>query len=283
MADSEQLARLKRSVLEWNTWWSPDIAIDLRDACLLADSLRGVILYQADLRGAILRGADLKGADLDEANLHNAELVLALLNGADLQDADLTNADLRGADLRGARLSHANLTKADLRGANLTLVDFKRACLRDAILTGADLTNAHLEGVDLTGANLDGADLIHAYLSNVDLTGAMGISCSPPPSSSSLISSHTHWRSLVMKAEEHLLLGVATLSQVCEGLAVLETQWRQYRPYPSANSALASSHFHNGEHPVVGNQAEATAVCAHVQACALFHAKARDCRDHPYL
>ncbi|GHO63565.1 hypothetical protein KSC_024570 [Ktedonobacter sp. SOSP1-52] len=120
-------------------------------------------------------------------------------------------------------------------------VDLQRACLRDAKLTGADLTHANLEGVDLTGADLDGANLIRAYLSGVDLTGALGISLAPPPFSSRLISSHTHWRNLVVEAEENLLLGVATRSQVCEGLAAIEKQWRQYRPSPSAHSALASS------------------------------------------
>ncbi|WP_236038690.1 hypothetical protein [Ktedonobacter robiniae] len=63
----------------------------------------------------------------------------------------------------------------------------------------------------------------------------------PPPLSSFLISSPIHWRSLVVEAEEHLLLGVATRSQVCEGLAALEMQWRHYHAHPSAHSALASS------------------------------------------
>ncbi|WP_236601485.1 hypothetical protein [Ktedonobacter sp. SOSP1-52] len=54
MADPEQLAGLKRRVLEWNTSWSPDASIDLREACLFADSLRGVILCRADLRWANL-------------------------------------------------------------------------------------------------------------------------------------------------------------------------------------------------------------------------------------
>ncbi|WP_305068089.1 pentapeptide repeat-containing protein [Ktedonobacter sp. SOSP1-52] len=80
MADPEQLARLKRSVLEWNTWRSPGVAIDLRGACLFAASLRGVNLCRADLREANLWGADL--------------------NGADLRDAELTNADLHEAELR---------------------------------------------------------------------------------------------------------------------------------------------------------------------------------------
>ncbi|GHO72316.1 hypothetical protein KSD_00870 [Ktedonobacter sp. SOSP1-85] len=72
IADPEQLARLKRSVLEWNTWWSPDVAIDLREACLFGASLRGVNICRADLKEANLWGADLSGADLDEADLTNA-------------------------------------------------------------------------------------------------------------------------------------------------------------------------------------------------------------------
>ncbi|GHO63568.1 hypothetical protein KSC_024600 [Ktedonobacter sp. SOSP1-52] len=74
MADPEQLARLKRSVLEWNTWWSPDVAIDLRGACLFASSLRGANLCRADLREANLWGADLNGTDLRDAELTHADL-----------------------------------------------------------------------------------------------------------------------------------------------------------------------------------------------------------------
>jgi uncharacterized protein YjbI with pentapeptide repeats len=92
MANSEQVARLKADVGEWNGWRGrhPDVDVDLS----------GADLNEMDLLAVNLRGADLKRADL--------------------RGSDLGAADLRGADLRGASLQRANLTSTRLQNANLS-------------------------------------------------------------------------------------------------------------------------------------------------------------------
>jgi uncharacterized protein YjbI with pentapeptide repeats len=124
MADPWQLALLKRSVAEWNTWYKNyhSQQNDFRGANLNGADLRGVDLHraylsEADLTGAVLRGADLTGADL---------------NGVDLSEADLTGAVLRGADLTGAVFYRANLTGADLTGADLNGIYIREAKLTNA-------------------------------------------------------------------------------------------------------------------------------------------------------
>ena len=95
MANQGQVARLRNSVAEWNTWRkeNPEVVIDLS----LAD----------------LRGADLRDADLIGANLIGANLI-----GAKLRGADLTEADLRGAKLSKASPILAGGTPLRRQGQN---------------------------------------------------------------------------------------------------------------------------------------------------------------------
>ncbi len=76
----------------------------------------------ADLRGEHLRGLDLGGAILRQANLSKG-----VFRGTDFPNADFSGADLSGADFRGTDMKFANLVGANLTG---TLFD------------GADLMNA---------------------------------------------------------------------------------------------------------------------------------------------
>lgn len=76
----------------------------------------------ADLRGEHLRGLDLGGAILRQANLSKG-----VFRGTDFPHADFSGADLSGADFRGTDMKFANLVGANLTG---TLFD------------GADLMNA---------------------------------------------------------------------------------------------------------------------------------------------
>src|SRR5947199_82152 len=81
MADKELVARLKRSVDEWNQWRRQN----------------AVLSYDLDLSSADLREADLSGANLSGANL----------SGADLFGANLFGANLSGADLRKANFTRS--------------------------------------------------------------------------------------------------------------------------------------------------------------------------------
>jgi uncharacterized protein YjbI with pentapeptide repeats len=174
MANQEQLARLRRSVKEWNQWRqeNPNVEIALSDA-----DLRYADLRRADLRRADLRRADLTAAELIEANLRVADL-----SGANLNVANLLVAELSGADFREANLSGANLREANLSGANLSEVNLNQVCLSGANLSGANLSGANLSGAklmeanlidaNLSGANLREADLSEANLSYANLSGA---------------------------------------------------------------------------------------------------------------
>ncbi len=129
MADKEQVARLKRSVDEWNLGRKQN-SVQLCD-------LSRAHLSRAHLSGAYLIGAHLSGADLREA---------------DLSGARLSGADLREADLSGARLSYANLSYADLSGARLSY---------------ANLSYANLEGVNFAGSQFDHTLFVEVDLSTV--------------------------------------------------------------------------------------------------------------------
>jgi uncharacterized protein YjbI with pentapeptide repeats len=74
MADAEQLARLRRSVMEWNVWRNNNkgVEIDLRKADLQESDLHRANLREADLRLADLSLTDLRRADLREAHLTRA-------------------------------------------------------------------------------------------------------------------------------------------------------------------------------------------------------------------
>jgi TIR domain/Pentapeptide repeats (8 copies) len=147
MANEEQLARLKRSVEEWNEWraghWGENI--------------------------------DLKWADLREAHLRGADLGLANLYGANLTKADLCQAQLYDAVFDGGRLNWANLSDANLTNASLTLADLSGANLVGTDLVGADLGGASLRGADLNGADLRAVELFETIFGNTNLKHSRGL------------------------------------------------------------------------------------------------------------
>lgn len=100
MSNPEQVALLRRGVLEWNQWRKGDGAGVLPD-------LSQADLIDANLSGADLGGANLRGASLIVANLSWANLGRAILDEADLIEANLSGANLSGADLRGANFRGA--------------------------------------------------------------------------------------------------------------------------------------------------------------------------------
>jgi len=172
MAKPEDLARLRKSVEEWNRWRkaNPDGRPDLREADLTNANLVGANLCNADLSRAHLSSENLSQADLSNATLCHASLRSVLLfdanlTGANLDGANLSFADLRGSDLTGAYLPGAGLTGADLSTAYLPWPPGE-----DPVRT--DLTDANLSGADLRYANLTGAILNSADLRNAFLIGA---------------------------------------------------------------------------------------------------------------
>jgi len=152
MADPEQLARLRRSVKEWNEWKEENLQV------------------RVDLAEADLADTDLGGADLDGANLSRANLSKANVNGADLDGANLREAQFNWANLGWARLRNAHLRGASLKGA-----DLGSAFLTGADLNWANLDGAILKGADLRGANLAGAELSQTIFVNVSLKHAIGL------------------------------------------------------------------------------------------------------------
>jgi hypothetical protein len=160
MANPDQLAHLKNSVSDWNSWrlTNRDITADLSGA---------------DLRGANLRGADLTKADLRQAVLAEANLREADLSRANFRRADLSQANLRRTDLSGANLSRANFRRADLSQANLMVADFGLANLSGADLSGADLKGTILIGANLNEANLTGCAVYGLSAWDVQLEGAI--------------------------------------------------------------------------------------------------------------
>jgi uncharacterized protein YjbI with pentapeptide repeats len=139
MADAEQLARIRRSVEEWNSWREENhsVQVDLSDA-----NLRQAKLFEAKLFHASLLRADLSGADLSRANLGAAVLFRANLRQARLSEASLSLADLREAylsqaDLGGAHFGEANLADADLSRANFREATFWKTIFGDTNLKHA--------------------------------------------------------------------------------------------------------------------------------------------------
>ena len=174
MADQEQLARLKRSVKEWNQWCSKNLQqlIDLRGADLIGADLRGANLVGADLEEVNLLAANLVGANLARANLARAHLV-----GANLARANLARANLVGADLFRAYLVRANLEEAYLEDVNLSEVDLLAANLAGANLARAQVLVTNCQVATFTGAclqdwntnrltNLTGVKADYIYLGN---------------------------------------------------------------------------------------------------------------------
>jgi hypothetical protein len=157
MADAEQLARIRRSVEEWNAWRkeNPLVVADFTEADLHGADLQKAQLIEADLFNADLQGADLQGADLILANLYEANLRYAKLIRAHLGSAQLVKADLSGADLQGADLREANLWRANLR---------------EAYLDGAQLIETNLDS-----ANLAGAAIRETLFVDVTLKGVVGL------------------------------------------------------------------------------------------------------------
>jgi uncharacterized protein YjbI with pentapeptide repeats len=189
MANPDHVARLKDSLLKWNSWRrsNPSILPELSGADLSEADLGKAYLTGANLSGAVLSKANLIGAYLTSANLSEVNLIGAYLNGAVLILTELRGANLSGAILIGTNLSKAilneanlngaffrgaKLSKADLRKANLSGADLKGAYLNGANLSGADLNVAYLNGADLNGANLREANLRNAHLSGADLRKA---------------------------------------------------------------------------------------------------------------
>ena len=166
MADKNQVAMLRRSVEEWNTWVSARrkkwwLTPQMKRPDLQEANLSGANLSGAHLGGACLRGADLGGANLTKANLTRAGLSEVNLGGVNLAGACLDHADLSAANLTGANLSEADLTWAGLGGANLTKANLTKANLTKACLSGANFEGAI--GIEpqpeRAGEKVDGADL----------------------------------------------------------------------------------------------------------------------------
>ena len=81
----------------------------------------------ADLRGEQLRGLDLGGAILRQANLSKGVFRGTDFPHADFSGADLSGADFRGTDMKFANLVGANLTGTLFDGADLMLAKVSRS------------------------------------------------------------------------------------------------------------------------------------------------------------
>lgn len=209
MADVKLIELIQKGVQAWNknrrkyevriTGLNLPLELDLTEAQLDGEDLRGYNLSRVNLKGANLRQAKLDGsnlcdsilvqADLTAASLVKADLRRTLCTGAALTIADLSGADIREAylaearldgakliktKLRNAQIKEANLFEADCREADLTAADLSRSILRSARLEGAFLTeallcHAELTEAQLTSAHLQGADLRGAQLVDVNL------------------------------------------------------------------------------------------------------------------
>lgn len=134
MADKTQLAKLLRSVQEWNEWRDNNrkIKVDLSNA-----DLNGAKLIVANLSHANLWEADLINTNLSYANLHQANLSRAILNNANLSGANLIKANFSRANLDESILNDANLIEANFIEANLSRIQAHRTNFKGANLTGA--------------------------------------------------------------------------------------------------------------------------------------------------
>ena len=177
MAKEEQVARLKRSVLEWNEWRPDEVMPDLKGADLAGCDLTNANLSNAQLQDAHLERACLDEADLYGARLYAARLEFASLNRTRAQDAGfmgatLQSAALAGVDARNAVFWRANLKDANLMGARCVDADFAEADLAGAILEGTDLERANFYRASLVRAHLAGANLTTAAFVGTDLRDA---------------------------------------------------------------------------------------------------------------
>jgi uncharacterized protein YjbI with pentapeptide repeats len=174
MADEDHVARLKKSVADWNAWRDEnrDISPDLFGAGLSKANLRGAHLARVNLSEANLSKAKLSKAFFYGANLAGANFYGANLSGANFAVANLWGAHFSKANLSGASFFGADLRRADLSGRDLRDASLTMANLSEANLSKAKLSKAHLSGANLSGANLSGAFLEQAILVNTDLTGA---------------------------------------------------------------------------------------------------------------
>ncbi len=93
---------------------------------------------QIDLANAHLNEQNLKGANLSGANISNASLQGVNLKGAFLENANLQNASLQGVNLEGADLTGANLTGAVLKGANTKKVTWSNTTCPDGTNSDSD-------------------------------------------------------------------------------------------------------------------------------------------------
>lgn len=168
MANEAQLARLRRSVEEWNQWReeNPSVRVNLINA-----DLRSANLINADLINADLRSADLINTNLRSANLINADLINANLSDADLINANLSYANLSYANLININLSDATLSSVSLRNADLINADLRSADLRNANLIKANLINADLRNANLIDANLTAIQALNTNFEGTYLTG----------------------------------------------------------------------------------------------------------------
>ena len=157
MADEEELARLLRSVIDWNSWRRTNWSVSV------------------NLSGADLRHPSLSGADLHEADLRRARLTRAILDGANLTAANLKGASAELVNLEGADLDGAHLVEADLNNANLKRAHFRNADLCGALLCSARLDGTNFVETDLSGANLSRAMLVEAVFANANLKDAVGL------------------------------------------------------------------------------------------------------------
>jgi hypothetical protein len=157
MANSEQLAVLKRGVTVWNAW---------RDAHRLREvDLTHADLSRADLAHANLFWANLTEASLSRANLRGANLCMIRLGGADLSGADLSETSIRESDLSGAGFGGASLKRADISETRLIGAD----------LSGANLTEAKFIMANLTEANFRGALLYETIFAATNLQRAVDL------------------------------------------------------------------------------------------------------------
>jgi hypothetical protein len=134
MADSRDLALIRRGVKAWNRWRESNLFLTPR-------------LSDANLRGANLAGANFFHTDLREANLMMANLI---------------GADLSHTSLLGANLSWADLTQAKLTGADLTDADFTEATFGWTLVADVDLRSAKgLETILHREASIIGIETIY--------------------------------------------------------------------------------------------------------------------------
>ena len=93
MANPEHVEIVKQGAAAIRKWREehPNERLDLSEANLREDNLRGADLHEADLHGAALEGADLRSASLKKADLrgaclHEAKLERSLLHCAKLDE-----------------------------------------------------------------------------------------------------------------------------------------------------------------------------------------------------